>query len=145
MAQQANPDHVNFSINVSLMFDNHTILLFDFRISKLSCSRCVICVSCSFHLILTYYARKGSWAFFIVPTNQRGRKIQSHGMQDSANQQCPHKVLSSYDFFRIHNPPACHYPPLSSLLLSNLLQGVFHRHSFGTVSSYELRKQLTFP
>ena len=38
---------------------------FDFRINKpFACSRCVICVSCSVHVISTYYAHKGSWAFF---------------------------------------------------------------------------------
>ena len=29
------------------------------------CSRCVICVSCSVHVISTYYARKGLWAFYL--------------------------------------------------------------------------------
>ena len=34
---------------------------FDYRINKpFTCSRCVICVSCSVHLISTYYVRKGS-------------------------------------------------------------------------------------
>ena len=33
---------------------------FDYRIDKpFTCSRCVICVSCSVHLISTYYVRKG--------------------------------------------------------------------------------------
>ena len=52
----------------------------DYRIDKLSASsRCLICVSFSIHLILTYYVRKGSWA---LPTNQRDQKIRSHGEQD---------------------------------------------------------------
>ena len=39
---------------------------FYYRINKpFACSRCVICVSCAFHLILTYYARKGSWTFYL--------------------------------------------------------------------------------
>ena len=34
---------------------------FHYRINKAcTCSRCVICVSCSFHLISMYYVRKGS-------------------------------------------------------------------------------------
>ena len=34
---------------------------FDYRINKpFACSRCVICVSCSVHVISTCYARKGS-------------------------------------------------------------------------------------
>ena len=37
------------------------ILYFGYSISKLfTCPRCVICVSCSVHLILTYDVRKGS-------------------------------------------------------------------------------------
>ena len=37
-----------------------------------TCSRCVICISCSVHLILMYYVRKGSWAFLsLIPTSQR--------------------------------------------------------------------------
>ena len=35
----------------------------DYRMNNLfACSRCVICVSCSVHMISTYYVRKGSWA-----------------------------------------------------------------------------------
>ena len=35
---------------------------FDFRINKpFTCSRCFIRVSCSVHVISTYYVRKGSW------------------------------------------------------------------------------------
>ena len=29
------------------------------------CARCVMCVSFSVHLILTYYVRKGSWIFYL--------------------------------------------------------------------------------
>ena len=37
---------------------------FDYRINKpFICSHCVICVSCSVHLISTFYVCKGSWAF----------------------------------------------------------------------------------
>ena len=37
---------------------------FDYRINKpFTCSRCMICVSCSVHLISTYHVRKGSWTF----------------------------------------------------------------------------------
>ena len=36
----------------------------DYQINKtFACSRSLICVSCSVHLISTYYVRKGSWAF----------------------------------------------------------------------------------
>ena len=46
------------------MFDNHKIL-FWFRINThFTCSRCLMCVSCSVHVISTYYVCKGSWAFF---------------------------------------------------------------------------------
>ena len=39
----------------------------DYRMNKpFTCSRCVICVSCSVHVISTYYMRKGSWAFFYL-------------------------------------------------------------------------------
>ena len=38
---------------------------FDYRINKpFTCSCCVICVSCSVHVISTFYERKGSLAFF---------------------------------------------------------------------------------
>ena len=30
-----------------------------------TCSRCVICVSCSVHVISMYYERKVSWAFYL--------------------------------------------------------------------------------
>ena len=44
---------------------------FDYRINKhFTCSRCVISVSCSVHLISVYYVRKGSWAL-LLPTKQR--------------------------------------------------------------------------
>ena len=71
---------VNFPQNVSAMFDNHNLIIFDYRINEpFACSRCVICVSCSVHLILTYYVRKGSWAFLsFVTHNHRGRKLHSH-------------------------------------------------------------------
>ena len=37
---------------------------FDYRIDNLfAYSHCVICVSCSVHMISTYYVCKGSWAF----------------------------------------------------------------------------------
>ena len=37
---------------------------FDYKMNKpLTCSRCVICVSCSVHWNSTYYVRTGSWAF----------------------------------------------------------------------------------
>ena len=40
---------------------------FDYRINKpFTYSRCVICVSCSVHVIPTYYVRKGSWAFILI-------------------------------------------------------------------------------
>ena len=46
---------------------SYNLVIFDYRISKLfACSRCVICVSCSVHVILTYYVRKGSRAFFYL-------------------------------------------------------------------------------
>ena len=38
-----------------------------------ACSRCVMCISCSVHLISTYYVRKGSWAFFILITHKSMR------------------------------------------------------------------------
>ena len=39
---------------------------FDCRINKpFTCSRCVICVSCSVHVISTYDGRKGSWTFYL--------------------------------------------------------------------------------
>ena len=39
---------------------------FDYRINKpFACSRCVICVLCSVHVISTYYVCKGSWAFYL--------------------------------------------------------------------------------
>ena len=52
----------NFSWMVSAMFDHYTMIHYcDCRINKpFTCSRCVICVPCSVHLISTYYARKGS-------------------------------------------------------------------------------------
>ena len=55
---------------------------FDYSINKpFACSRCLICVSSSGHVISTYYVRKGSWAFLSsLPTNQRGRKIRSYGL-----------------------------------------------------------------
>ena len=38
---------------------------FDYIINKpFPCSRRVICVSCSLHVISTYHVRKGSWAFY---------------------------------------------------------------------------------
>ena len=50
--------------NASTMFDNHTIVC---RINKpFACSRCVICVSRSVHVISTYYARKVLWTFLIT-------------------------------------------------------------------------------
>ena len=51
---------------------------FDNRINKLfTYSRCMICVSCSVPLILTYYVCKGFLSQ--LPTNQQGWKIWSHG------------------------------------------------------------------
>ena len=45
-----------------------------YRINKaFACSRCVICVSCSVHLISTYYVRKGSWAFYLIITHKSTR------------------------------------------------------------------------
>ena len=39
---------------------------FDYKMNKpFDWSLCVICVSCSVHLISTYYVRKGSWAFYL--------------------------------------------------------------------------------
>ena len=36
----------------------------DCRINKsFACSRCVICISCSVHLISTFYVREGLWVF----------------------------------------------------------------------------------
>ena len=60
---------------------------FDYRINKpFPYSRCVICISCSVHVISTYYVRKGSWAFSTLtthkstrsenPTNNRHRPVQ---------------------------------------------------------------------
>ena len=66
---------------------------FDYRINKpFTCSRCVICVSCSGHAILTHYVRKGSWALFLkswLPTNQRGQKIRSPAFAESLAQRSP--------------------------------------------------------
>ena len=69
---------VNFSKNASFMFIQSCYC--DYRINKtLECSRSVICVSRSVHVISTYYARKGSWdVLSLLPTNQRVRKIRSH-------------------------------------------------------------------
>ena len=81
LAQQANPDHVNFSINVSLMFDNHTILLFDFRISKLSY---VLAVWSAFLALVTWFwrtTRAKDHGLFYRTHKSTSRKIQSHGMQ----------------------------------------------------------------
>ena len=52
---------------------------FDYRINKLfTLSSCLVCVSCSVHLISAYHVRKGSWPFLSqLPTNQQGQKIQS--------------------------------------------------------------------
>ena len=51
---------------------------FDYRINKsFTCSRCVICVSCSVHVISRYYVRKGSWS----PTNQQGQEFRSRGWE----------------------------------------------------------------
>ena len=52
--------------DVSAMFDNHEdlVILTKYIINKpFTLSSCFICVSYSVHLILTYYVRKGSWAF----------------------------------------------------------------------------------
>ena len=58
---------------------------FDCTINKpFTCSRCVICVSCSVHVISTYYVRKGSWAFYLnYPANQRGWGILSVELTDT--------------------------------------------------------------
>ena len=41
---------------------------FDYRLNKpFTYSRCVICVSCSVHLISAYYVHKGPWAFLSYP------------------------------------------------------------------------------
>ena len=40
---------------------------FNYRTNKpFTCSRCVICVSCSVQLISTWYVREGSWAFYLT-------------------------------------------------------------------------------
>ena len=55
---------------------------FDCRINKpFAYSRCLVCISCSVHVISTYHVRKGSCAFFLssLPTSQGGQKIRSHG------------------------------------------------------------------
>ena len=60
--------------NVSAMFDKHKILLFDYRINKpFTRSRCFISVSCSVHVISTYYMRKVSWDLFILITHKSTR------------------------------------------------------------------------
>ena len=58
---------------------------FDCTINKpFTCSRCVICVSCSVHVISTWYVRKGSWAFYLnYPANQRGWGILSVELTDT--------------------------------------------------------------
>ena len=55
---------------------------FDSRINKpFVYSHYMICISCTVHLIWTYYVCKGSWAFLSwLPTNQRGQKIWWHGV-----------------------------------------------------------------
>ena len=74
----------------------------DYRINKPStCSRCLICVSYSVHVISTYYVRKASWPF--LPTNQRGQKIRLHGMNVSNikyNYSCLTSQVSSSKFNR---------------------------------------------
>ena len=56
---------------------------FDYRTNKpFPCSHCLICVSCSVHVISTYNASKGSSRlFYLNCPNIRGWKIQSHGSQ----------------------------------------------------------------
>ena len=56
---------------------------FHYRINKpFACSRCLICVSCSVHVISTYYARKGSWAFLYLnyPQINEGGKSDHMGV-----------------------------------------------------------------
>ena len=52
---------VNFPKIICAMFDNHKTLLF----WLLTCSGGVIFDSCSDHVILTYYVRKGSWVCYL--------------------------------------------------------------------------------
>ena len=58
---------VNFSKNVSAMFDNHTILLLWLQNKQTfhMFSLCDLRFSCSVLLISTCYMRKGSWAFYL--------------------------------------------------------------------------------
>ena len=68
-ACQANqhPIHTNLCACLIIMQSCY----FDCRINKpFTCSRWVICVSCSVHLTSTYTMRKGSWAFFNLNYSQ---------------------------------------------------------------------------
>ena len=49
---------------------------FDNRNKPFTRSRCMICVSCSVHMISTYYMSKGSQAFFIFNPVQNGWDTQ---------------------------------------------------------------------
>ena len=52
-----------FLKRMSCLIINLVILIIEKK-KLVTCSRCVICASCSVHVISTYYVRKGSWAFF---------------------------------------------------------------------------------
>ena len=56
------------------------------RINKpFTCSRCVICISCSAHVISAYYVRKGSWAFYLnYPQMNEIRKCDQSSRDCSA-------------------------------------------------------------
>ena len=47
------------------------------RINKPLAYRCLVCISCSVHVISTYYVRKGSWAFYLnyPQSNEVGNPI----------------------------------------------------------------------
>ena len=52
---------------------------FDYWVNKpFTCSRCMICVSCSVHVISTYYMRKGSWAFLFVLVTHKSTRSELH-------------------------------------------------------------------
>ena len=56
------------------MFDKYRRILLFIRIDKpFTCSRCLICTSCSVHVISTYYVRKGSWPFLNLVTHKSTR------------------------------------------------------------------------
>ena len=68
---------------------------------------CVICVSCSVHVISTYYARKRSWAFYL-----NYPQISEVGHVKRANLDFTHPILSfyfySFSFLSLSKAP--HHP-----------------------------------